>query len=124
MTDTQTIETAHGTIEYDTKRCANCETEVVTDEAVSVVLGGEVDKVYSTLGKIDLEGHEIRASHLCPYCAESVFDYDGPGTIIEQRPIRLYRIGSWFSSVGFWVFMTILFAVFLALQVGALVGVF
>ena len=123
MSSTETIETAHGPIEYDTVPCANCEHDVVVDEAVAVVLGGEIDKVFSSIGKAHLSGADIEAAHLCPYCAESVFDFDGDSGLIDTARIARYRRWNLIGNEGIWLVMAVVFGVLALVQLLGLIGV-
>ena len=123
MSSTETIETAHGSIEYDTVPCANCEHDVVADEAVSVVLGGEVELTLSSIGKVNLGGADIEATHLCPYCAESVFDFDGDSGVIDTARIARYRRWNLIENEGIWLVMAAVFGVLALVQLLGLIGV-
>jgi hypothetical protein len=123
MSSTETIETAHGPIEYDTVPCANCEHDVVADEAVSVVLGGEIDMAFSSIGKVHLSGADIEAAHLCPYCAESVFDFDGDSGLIDTVRIARYRRWNLMGNEGIWLVMAAVFGVLALVQLLGLIGV-
>ena len=124
-TDTQRTPTAHGEIEYETVECAFCQQMIVAENAVSVVLGGEVENVYHTLDEIDLCGTDIEASVLCPYCAESIFGFDGgspsaisTGRLARHRVMATLSDNIWLLVAIFWGLMTLVYAGFFYAQIG------
>jgi hypothetical protein len=107
--------TAHGKIEYETVRCANCENEVTADDSVTVY----IDPYEITCsGKKICDATHPRPSAerpLCPYCAESVFGYNRR-TGYKQRDWvtttergRLMATIAWVALAIAWVF-ALLFA--------------
>jgi hypothetical protein len=92
MSKKRTVETAHGSFDYETVTCPNCESEVAAEEAVSVVLNGRVTErwSYNDSGKIEGAGSgdantstsdgsdtSFTEACLCVYCADAVFGYAG-----------------------------------------------
>ncbi|EJN59175.1 hypothetical protein [Halogranum rubrum] len=92
-TETQHAETAHGPIEYETVRCANCRHEMQTDDVIPVGVGlRETGDLF--LGEQTRDAYTAdEVVHLCSYCAESTFGYDGPASGFD----RLTATATWLS---------------------------
>ena len=120
---TRSAHTPHGDVEYEVVACANCGTEVVPDDAVSVAVGTES---YTCDGlPICRATHERpRETHaLCAYCAEATLGYtDGPDGVGD----RLSAFTADHSAVGVGLWLGIVAGVALStvlLVVQLLVGV-
>jgi hypothetical protein len=85
----QQAETAHGTVEYETVNCSNCTTEVVASEAISVGVGFEAYKNWDGVNYSSKD-----TAHLCEYCAESLFGYEGKitGAVMPWGQMFLRRL--------------------------------
>lgn len=75
--ETHHAETVHGVVAYETVRCANCRHEMQADEVVPVGLGlrASGDHYLGEQTRDTYTADEV--THLCSYCAESTFGYDG-----------------------------------------------
>lgn len=82
----QTVQTEHGAVEYDTVDCDYCESTVVPAESVDIVIGEEINS-WSRHSDGDYPAHTGVAAagggrlpetrKLCSACVKSIFDYEG-----------------------------------------------
>lgn len=71
--------TAHGDVEYEVVECANCDTELLPEEAVQVTIGEVAGRQYwshKRQTEVSVKGKPTYRA-LCEYCAESNLDYGG-----------------------------------------------
>jgi hypothetical protein len=120
-TTTHELSIANGTIEYQTVECALCEQDVLSDEAVPVVIGGEITHKYSAIQSVRLSGRDMQTDTVCPYCAETHFGFTGTTERLDVDSLRKYRLVAWVHD-RLWIFMAILWAVIFAFQISDLVG--
>lgn len=76
-TETHEAETVHGSVEYETVRCGNCRHEMQASDAIPVGVGlRQTGDLY--VGETTKHAYSAdEVVHLCSYCAESTFGYDG-----------------------------------------------
>lgn len=118
-TETNEIAVAGGTIEFETVGCAICDQQVLVSDAVSLVIGGEITHEWRSIGKINIEGVNIDSAAVCPYCAESVFDYSEKSDYFDRNDLRKYRLVATLMD-NFWIVMMVLCGISFALSLSDL----
>ncbi len=73
-TDTRTVQTVHGDVDYETVECASCGTDTLQRVAKRFVMGEQVDRnhwSHRNVIRIEFDDHTIREGWACEYCYES-----------------------------------------------------
>lgn len=112
MRNTKKAVTVHGEVEYETFRCDSCGDEYMVEDAISIGIGLKKtripvqsateardmmrqntsvfgfkrdDGLPGVMARTAIETREGELKHVCPYCAEAIFDYDGPTTGVRPK---------------------------------------
>lgn len=76
MSTTQTATTVHGSIEYDTRRCVNCDADVFADEIHTVGIDLYYRECKGTIICEEQTLHATETRALCGHCMRSIFGYE------------------------------------------------
>jgi len=87
MSQTESITTEHGRIEYETVDCDSCGAEVAKEDADRFVVIHDLRDKSDWTGYTQYECHDATDGWICPYCADS-----GPTDTPDKDP-RQYPLG-------------------------------
>ena len=87
MSQTESITTEHGRIEYETVDCDSCGAEVAKEDADRFVVIHDLRDEHDWTDYTQYECHDATDGWICPYCADS-----GPLDVPDKDP-RQYPLG-------------------------------
>jgi len=70
--DTKTVDTVHGTVDYETVKCSSCDNEVHTDMAADYLVG-KLEGQRSGWGgqQYEFDQATLQRGYLCPHCVDA-----------------------------------------------------
>lgn len=99
---TATAPTRHGDIQYEVVLCANCGSELMPEDAVSVGIGRE-EHTCDGLPICRATHEQPHRNHaLCGYCAQELFGYGAEPTGVANR-LEQFADETSPVEVGLWV---------------------